>query len=200
MLLTEKYPEHLDLIRFGDHCNWAWDCFQLAKAYCNAEDIHGWCGVDSYLVPILREYSLLQIAKIHDPKQSSGHPNHSLDYLAALYSAEADSVMVAFKKKNADLIESVCQARKKVIAHNDLAALNSDRRFGAFENGADNDYFRSLHQVVARLYDKAGIGPFPEWPSFAQHDAELFLKVVRTAQRSRQGENHVAKANAGGVG
>jgi len=185
MFLSEKYPEHLDLIKFGDHCNWTWDCFQLAKAYCNAEDIHGWSGIDSYLVPILREYALLQIAKIHDPKESSGHPNHSLDHLVARYGAEPDPAVVAFKKDNADFIESVCQARKKVIAHNDLAALGFDRHIGTFANGSDEVYFRSLHQAVARLYEKAGIGPLPEWSSFAQHDAELFLKVVRTAQRSK---------------
>lgn len=194
MLLSEKYPEHLDLIRFGDHCNWTWDCFQLARAYCNAEDIHGWCGVDSYLVLILREYSLLQIAKIHDPKESSGHANHSLDYLVVRYGAERDPLVAAFKNENAELIEVVCQARKKVIAHNDLNALDSACRFGAFEDGADDNYFRTLHQVVSRLYERAGIGPFPEWPRFGQQDAEEFLEVVRSAQRSRQGTKDGAKA------
>lgn len=194
MLLSEKYPEHLDLISFGDHCNWTWDCFQIATAYCNAEDIHGWCQADSYLVSILREYFLLQIAKIHDPKESSGHPNHSLDYLVVRYGLERDPLVAAFKNENAELIESVCQARKKVIAHNDLNSLNSARRFGVFNDGAPDNYFRSLHQVMARLYEMAGIGPFPEWPCFAQQDAEEFLEVVRSAQRSRHGIKDDAKA------
>ena len=78
------------------------------------------------------------------------------------------------KTANAKFIESVRDARKKVIAHSDLKALDSERRFGAFDDGADDDYFRSLHQVVARLYERAGIGPFPEWPHFAQDEAPPF--------------------------
>ena len=55
------------------------------------------------------------------------------------------------KTANAQFIESVRDARKKVIAHSDLKALDSERRFGAFDDGADNDYFRSLHNgVLAR--------------------------------------------------
>ena len=185
MLLIERYPEHANLIRFGDHCSWAWECFQLAKAYCNSEDIRGWCGVDSSLVSILREYSLLQIAKTHDPKKSGGYANHSLDYLTGLYDAEEEPVISAFTKENAEFIESVRDARKKVVAHSDLKALGSERQLGAFEDGADDDYFRSLHQVVARLYEKAGIGPFPKWPHFAQDDAEEFLGIVRRVQRSK---------------
>jgi hypothetical protein len=143
---------------------------------------------------ILREYYLLQIAKIHDPKESSGHPNHSLDYLVVRYGAEGDPLVSAFKNKNAEFVESVCQARKKVIAHNDLNALDSASRLGVYDYGADDNYFRSLHQVMARLYERAGIGVFPEWPHFAQQDTEEFLEVVRSAQRSRQGTKVSAKA------
>jgi hypothetical protein len=147
-------------------------------------DIHGWCGADSYFVTILREYSLLQVAKIHDPEQTGGYANHSLDYLAARYGAQDDSVIAAFEKSNAQLIDSVCHARKKVIAHSDATAVGSTYRFGAFDDGADDDYFRSLHEVVARLYEVAGIGLFPEWPRFAQQGADEFLDAVRNAQRS----------------
>ncbi len=189
MRLVDKYPEHADLIRLGDQCMWAWDCFQVAKAYCNAADIHGWCGLDPTMVLVLREYALLQIAKTHDPKSSGKHANQSLPYVAARYHAEESPVITAFTNANAEFIESVRDARSKVIAHSDLDAVGSQRRFGAFKTGADDVYFHSLHDVMAWLYEMAGIGSFPEWPRFAQDDVEEFLGIVRSVQREkRRGE------------
>ncbi|MEN6624519.1 MAG: hypothetical protein ABFD50_23595 [Smithella sp.] len=187
MLLIDKYPEHSILINFGAQCIWAWEVFRFAKKYCNNESIIGWCGLDACLATILKEYSLLQIAKMHDPASSCGYENHSFHKVSSLYHADNDPIIIDFLEANKEFIGSIRDARKKTIAHSDLETVRTNAIWGAFPDGADDKYFSGLHAAVEYLYGKAGIGPFPEWPTFIDADFEDFLvKIKKSANKSLQ--------------
>ena len=184
MLLIDKYPEHSILIKFGDQCIWALEVFRFAKKYCNNESIIGWCDLDARLATILKEYSLLQIAKMHDPVRSCGCENHSFHKVSAHYHADKDSVIIDFLKNNKEFISSIRDARKKTIAHSDLRTVETNAIWGAFPDGADDKYFSGLHAAVEYLYGKADIAPFPEWPKFIDADFEDFLvKINKSANK-----------------
>ena len=76
-------------------------------------------------------------------------------------------------------VESVVQARKKTIAHSDLEVIRSDSRLGTFKEGDDDRYFEILHLAVNALYAKAGIGPFPDWPTFITNDVTASIEKMR---------------------
>ncbi|CAH1590768.1 hypothetical protein ACPV5H_26540 [Vibrio harveyi] len=179
-LLVDLYPEHSDLIKFGDQAEWTWQCFVIAKQYCNNEDIVGWCGLDEYLAVILKEYSFLQIAKLHDRDKTFGNANNSLEYYLQKYDLVNDPVVNSFKTGTNEFYTAICNARKKTIAHSDLAAVQSKKIFGAFPEGADDDYFEGLHSVLERLYEAAGIGPFSSWSKFVEDDMEEFFSKIKS--------------------
>ena len=178
MQLLEEYPEHSILIKLGDQCIWAWTVFQLAKKYCSNETLLEWCGLDTCLVFILKDYYLLQIAKMHDPATSCGHENHSIEKIISTYGANNDQIIIKFHEDNKEFIEAARDARNKTIAHSDLeTTINSIPR-GAYLDGTDDKYFLELHDVVNYLYTKAGIGSFPEWPTFIDTDFDEFLSII----------------------
>ncbi|HRR21129.1 MAG TPA: hypothetical protein P5553_06925, partial [Desulfomonilia bacterium] len=146
--------------------------------YCNNESLIGWCGLDTYLVNILKEYSLLQIAKMHDPVSSCGHENHSFQKLISYYHAEKDPIIINFFEDNKEFITVVLNARNKTIAHSDLETVRSKTTWGIFTDGEDEKYFLGLHKAVDYLYGKAGIGPFPEWPVFIDAGFDEFLVKI----------------------
>ena len=106
--------------------------FRLAKRYCNDESLIGWCDLDVLLVNIFKEYSLLQIAKIHDPINSCGHENHSFHYMISNYHAENDPIIISFLEDNKVFITVSRDARKKAIAHSDLETVRNNTTWGVF--------------------------------------------------------------------
>lgn len=174
MLTKTKNPEHGDLIAFGDHCIWVWECNQIAKRYCNEESIEGWCEIDSQLSIILKEYALLQIAKTHDPAKSGKFDNHSMQYYCKKYGCDYKSEI----KGSESFIKSIILARKKIIAHNDLGVMRRGDGLGGFSDGEDQKYFETLHTALNNLYQMAGIGPFPDWPTFITSDIEMTIQKI----------------------
>jgi hypothetical protein len=184
LLLIDRYPEHSILIKFGEQCIWAWTAFRFAKKYCNNKSIIGWCRLDEYLATILKEYSLLQVAKMHDPVSSCGHENHSFHKIISHYHASNDPIIIDFLEDNKEFIGSIRDARKKTIAHSDLESVRTNKIWGSFSDGLDDKYFSELHAAVKYLYHKAGIGPFPKWPKFIDTDFEEFLvKISKSANK-----------------
>jgi hypothetical protein len=187
MLLSDKYPKHSILIKFGNQCIWTWEVCRLAKKYCNDESLIGWCGLDTYLASILKEYALLQIAKMHDPEKICGHENHSFHKMISHYHAKNDPIIVNFFEDNKDFIATICDARKKTIAHSDLETVRGNKILGTFPDGADDKYFLGLHQAVEHLYNKAGIGPFPDWPIFIDNDFDEFITKINKCKQLQDG-------------
>jgi hypothetical protein len=172
--LSDRYPKHADLITLGDDCNWAWECWQIAKQYCNDPEIIGWSAIDSQLATILKEYCLLQLAKLHDPAKSGRYDNHTLQHYCVKYGCDYESSIA----ESRDFIQAIVEARNKLIAHNDLEARRGGC-LGAFVDGDDEKYFVTLRTVLTLLYATAGIGPFPDWPSFVTKDVDSAMQKIR---------------------
>ena len=59
--------------------------------------------------------------------------------------------------------------------------------YQVFTDGDDEKYFSGLHKVLDFLYGQAGIGPFPEWPTFINEDFDEFLaKINKNSNKAHQ--------------
>lgn len=81
MELIHKYPKKAELIQLGDHCIWCWECFSFSAQYCNEEKLENWHEIDNMLTIILKEYSFLQISKLHDQEKIGDFNNHTIKYV-----------------------------------------------------------------------------------------------------------------------
>ena len=73
--------QNKELRQLGDLCIHCWECMKLAEAYCDTEEIIGWHVLDDHFVRIIKEYSLLQVAKLHDNPSIGKFNNHSIIYV-----------------------------------------------------------------------------------------------------------------------
>ncbi|MEX0643361.1 MAG: hypothetical protein WD468_11700 [Pirellulales bacterium] len=186
-LLADMYPEHANLIGFGDHCQWAWQCYRLAKRYAST-DVHGWHDIDPVLLTIIKEYSFLQIAKLHDPLRTSGHTNQSIQHFVKKYDDQSGSLAAkyhAFEEKHSDFIDAARRARRKVIAHNDLAASSTAERHGAYQDGLDEVYFDELPSLLTAIYKQAGMALFPGWHTPFEQDVAAFIRILLDRKATR---------------
>lgn len=178
--LIDKYPNHRELIQLGEQCIWCWTCFKLAKSYCDDEQLEGCLSIDPILVDIFKEYALLQLAKLHDNVSTGRHQNHTIEYVIQKYSNNATLISNynILCSDNAELIDSIKSARSKIIAHNDVRAHSTDAIYGQFSANSEITYFYSLHKLMNSLYNHAGIGVFPEWPTLIDGHIKEFTDLV----------------------
>ena len=179
--LYELYPENADIIRLGDHCIWCWECYSLAKVYCDSTEIDGWHDLDPMLVNIFKEYSFLLIAKLHDPSKIGRHDCHSIKYVVEQMddNQALQDECQKFLDENKQLIDSVCEARQKTIAHNDVkTGRTKNKRFGKFPEGSEANYFDGLRKLLDKIYKQAGMDCFGDWPDFVENDARDLVKIL----------------------
>ncbi|MDO6719891.1 hypothetical protein Q4575_10790 [Psychrosphaera sp. 1_MG-2023] len=180
MELIHKYPEKAELIQLGDHCIWCWECFNFSAQYCNEKKLENWHEIDNMLTIILKEYSYLQISKLHDQEKIGDFNNHTIKYV--INKIPDNKLLVAafekFRKDNWPFIKSMKHARNKTIAHNEVSDNQLDIRFGTFEYGEDIKYFNELHQLIDQMYKHEGLSLFSEWPEHTTQDIKSFINII----------------------
>ncbi len=129
---------------------------------------------------ITQEYSLQQIAKLHDPALQGNNSNLSLDYVIRF--GEWDESTVASLSGLRDEMtrivgRSVKESRNNVLSHNDLETIQKEIVHGKFESGADERYFELLQQFLDIVNDKRFGGPAP-FSGFALSDTQVFLEAL----------------------
>lgn len=133
-----------------------------------------------HLSRITQEYSLQQIAKLHDPAVQGGKTNLTLDYVIRF--GEWDPTTLSNLTALSDEMERlvglpVKGSRNKVLSHNDVETIINETLHGAFEDGADERYFERLQEFMDIVHDKRFGGPAP-LSGFARADVQVFIETL----------------------
>jgi hypothetical protein len=180
MELIKKYPQHEKIIQLGYQCIWCWQCFKLAKVYCDTKELENWHGIDNMLVVIIKEYAYLQAAKLHDNISIGKYKNHTIEFVIRQIPNNKMLLHLfdQFIAGNAAFIAPLKLARSQLIAHYDIFAIKNQGIIGNFPEDAEKTYFDSLKHLLDQIYEHVEMGCFPDWPDFSENDAEEFIKIL----------------------
>jgi hypothetical protein len=131
---------------------------------------------------LIVDHFLLQAAKIMDRAQTLGHDNLSAYYLLEQI-AWPDEVRQKLLECVAEMErfnELIRDARNRILSHNDLETILSGEVLGAFPEGMDTEFLRSLGEFV-ELVHRTCVGiPYNPVETFPG-DAMDFMKIIKEA-------------------
>ena len=113
---------------FCQACCWAYQVWVTHKCLFDQNDkkadtIGKAIAFTNRLSTITQEYSLQQIAKLHDPAKQRGGLNVSVDFVVKFGDwGDKDAEIKEIEARLLELWEHLKSARNKVLAHNDLEA------------------------------------------------------------------------------
>lgn len=130
---------------------------------------------------ISQEYSLLQIAKLHDPAIVSGQITLGIDYVIkyGAWEAEIVSKLEGLAEKLTCFAKTLRSARNKALSHNDLAAVLSEATFGEFKKNEDIGYFEALQQFVNVVHEETIGGPW-RFDDLVKNDVEAMMAMLKS--------------------
>lgn len=172
-------------VEFCKLCNWVYECWathrsifddnpeieSMMKAKCG--DLLGRLSI------ITQEYSLHQMAKLHDPALQQASVNLTVEYVL-IYGGWNDATtsrLQALSQRLHKLERAIRPARHKLLAHNDLTTILDERPSGAFQKDADIEYFDALQEFVNIVHDNMVGGPYP-FNTIATNDAVILTSVL----------------------
>jgi hypothetical protein len=137
---------------------------------------------------------MLQIAKLHDSAVVSGRISFTLDYMVE-YGGWDDVTRERLVriKRTLDKLGSVMKLpRNKRIVHNDLSMVLQDTPLGAFSEGADTRYFKSLQRFMRCAYIGATGNPCADFSNFTKGDAINIISAL-AADTPKEKTHHRAR-------
>ena len=173
-------------LKFCDLCNWVYETWVTHKLLFDEnktpeKNIGKSAALTSRLSIITQEYSLQQIAKLHDPAIQGNSLNLTVDYMVQFGEwGERRDAIRRIHVKLLGLWGRLKSARNKILAHNDLETLMADIPLGSFPEGADDEYFDALQVLVNEVHEKWVGGPYP-FNDLAQVDVREFLALLERA-------------------
>lgn len=129
---------------------------------------------------ISQEYSLLQIAKLHDKAIMNGSATLGINYVLT-YGEWSDSVRYRLEdlaKELSDFASQLRAARNKILSHNDLVTRVTNTTLGEFAEGNDEKYFKALQEFVDTVHDEVVGGPYT-FNTLAINDVAAFLATIK---------------------
>lgn len=174
-------------LRFCQVCSWAYECWITHTVLFDNNETPetniGKCAeFTSRLSTITQEYTLQQIAKLHDRATLNNSKNLSINYIVEFGKWEDKQEQIEEIVRRLDeLKDRIIPARNKILSHNDLETILADVPLGAFPAGADRDYFVALQELASEVHGKWVGGPCI-FPDFAEADARKFLSLLERAE------------------
>ena len=112
---------------------------------------------------ISQQYSILQIAKLHDPARQGGNENLSIDFFVRqeFWTEEEVSAIECIVLELNGLYEKIEDARNKILAHNDRSVFAKGLPLGSFPKEQDENYFLALGRLCSMIWNKF---PNRNWP------------------------------------
>lgn len=129
---------------------------------------------------ISHEYTLLQIAKLHDPVVVAGQITLGVEYMVkygAWHTQIATKLVKLAERLNA-FASGLRTVRNKALSHNDLAAVLSGEALGNFAKGDDIEYFNTLQEFVNEVHAEVIGGPWP-FNDLVKNDAAHLMAVIK---------------------
>jgi hypothetical protein len=150
-------------------CNWAYETWlnHMELFDCNPKEVELKKSFANdalnRLSIISQEYSLHQIAKLHDSAIVSGNVTLGIDYIVK-YGGWQQPVLTKLEELQKDLnifADKLRSARNKILSHNDLVTILNGAVLGEFPNGEDERYFETLQEFANVVYSEVIGGPAP---------------------------------------
>jgi hypothetical protein len=190
---TRKFTRKLAL-KFCDLCDDAHQVWQFHRSLFDDTKHERWLWKSparhalGALASITRAHSLLQLAKLHDPSSTMGHPNLTINYVVEHKGWPAAVRKELFRLKE-DLDAFALRfefARNKTLCHNDLDAVMSGKRLGRFPTGIDLPYFDTLLEFAGLVFKTKWKGDtYPFSRVQAQRNASELVGMLKAAPRAQ---------------
>ena len=175
-------------LQFCKVCCWAYQAWVTRKYLFDQNDkkadtLEKAIAFFNRLSPITQEYSLQQIAKLHDPAKQRKDLNVSVDFVVRFGEWGAKEAEIkAIEARLLKLWGHLEPARNKLLAHNDLKALLANEALGKFPEGEDDLYFAALQEMANEVHARWVDGePYP-FDDLAINDVLEFLSVLERSQ------------------
>lgn len=169
---------------FGDHCDWAHQCWQMTRELYDDNPNEKYLRLAAHrfffvrLRKILHEYWLAEVSKLGDPATMHGHENLSIDLILSRGNWP-DTLQHELTKRSADLmdfIEKLTGARNKLLAHKDLKTIVSEATLGDFEEREDHIFFEILQEFVNITHEHV-FGQPRLFDDLTKNDVEIFMET-----------------------
>jgi hypothetical protein len=191
-----------DVKAFFDVCQHTYDCWLICRTIFDNESARrcfsghkaryflNWFNI------VAIDYSLLQLAKLHDPatinKKKEIRNNLSLDYIIKYgrFDNDQKQKLGSLRDKMQELFGKIKPARHGLICHNDRDIIINNNKLGSFDSDLDDEYFNFLQQFIDVVEEKY-YGVSCKMGTQATTDAEIFLKCIfpTYARDGSTGEN-----------
>ena len=132
------------------------------------------------LSKISHEYTLLQIAKLHDRSVVAGEVTLGIDYILKYGGWEPATFdqLSSIAARLDQFATNLRSGRNKILSHNDLAAVLSGAPLGDFDKNDDIQYFDALQEFVNLVHESVVGGPFP-FEDLVENDVLAFLAILK---------------------
>ena len=174
-------------LRFCEVCSWAYESWITHKTlFDNNEAPESNIGKSAdftyRLSTITQEYTLQQIAKLHDRATLNNSKNLSINYIVEFgeWKEKQEEIEGIVRRLDA-LKDRIIRARNKILSHNDLETILANVPLGGFPVDADREYFEALQELASEVHDRWIGGPYI-LPDFAEVDAKNFLTLLERAE------------------
>lgn len=173
-------------IKFCGLCNWVYEAwlthrFLFHENETPDENIGKARAFTVRLSTITQEYTLQQIAKLHDPATQGKSNNLTIDFIVRFWEwGEQQDTIDKIAERLSHLWTHLKLARNKVLAHADLETVIADTPLGAFPEGMDDNYFDALQELVNEVHKKWVGSPYT-FNDRAKKDTVEFLAVLERA-------------------
>lgn len=168
-------------------CDWAYQAWlnhrEMFDDNPRAEELQRSMGADALarLRTISHEYTLLQIAKLHDPVVVAGQVTLGIEYIVkyGAWDAATSATISQLAEKLTAFAKGLRTVRNKALSHNDLAAVLSGATLGEFERDEDIQYFATLQQLVDVVHGEVIGGPWP-FDDLVKNDVAALMAMLKS--------------------
>jgi AbiU2 len=177
---------HLIAIEFCKLCDWAYQVWinhrELFDDNPRGPELQKSLAADTLLrlSTISHEYTLLQIAKLHDHAVVAGQVTLGIEYILKYggWDQPTQEKLNGIAAKLDTLAKDLRTVRNKILSHNDLAAVLSGAPLGEFKKDEDVQYFTALQEFVDVVHSSVVGGPYP-FDDLVKNDVVAFLSVIK---------------------
>lgn len=170
-------------LKFCELCNWVHESWTTHRTLFDnnrkKEKNIGRCShFTRRLSVVTQEYSLQQLAKLHDRAIQGKSTNLTIEYMIEF--GEWGEQLEDIQRISAQLValgNKIIPARHKLLSHNDLETILADEPLGEFSEGADEEYFDALQHLVNVIHEKWLGGPYP-FNDLVEDEVHEFLHLL----------------------
>jgi hypothetical protein len=132
------------------------------------------------LCRISHEYTLHQIAKLHDAAVVSGQVTLGVDYIVKYggWNQPIQAKVSILADQLNEFAKGLRSVRNKALAHNDLAAIVNGSALGKFAKGDDAKYFQVLQEFVNLVHSEVVGGPAP-FDDLVKNDVAALMAIIK---------------------